>query len=294
MTVLVTGGTGFVGSRVVHALRAHGNEVRALVRRPEQAGSLRPLGVEVAAGDVTEAASLQAAAAGCTHVVHLVSILKGAPADFDRVMIRGTQSLVAAARDAGVERFVLMSALGTDERTKDLVPYYGAKWAMEQEVAGSGLAYTTFRPSFVFGKGGALATFVKQVRYSPVVTVIGDGSQRIQPIWVDDLAEHVARSLELPDAANRTFELGGREVVTWDELYRRIAATLGKRRPLVHVPFGIARTGARLTQWAPGAPLTTDQIAMIAAGDNVVSSPDAADTFKLPLLPLDEQLRRGA
>ena len=294
MTVLVTGATGFVGSRVVHALRAHGNEVRALVRHPDRAGSLRPLGVEIAAGDVTDAASLQAAAAGCTHVVHLVSILKGAPADFDRVMTRGTQSVVAAARDAGVERFVLMSALGTDERTKDLVPYYGAKWAMEQEVLGSGLAFTILRPSFVFGKGGALATFVKQVRYSPVVTVIGDGSQRIQPIWVDDLAEHVARSLELPDAANRTFELGGREVVTWDELYRRIAATLGKRRLFVHVPFGIARGGALLTQWAPGAPLTTDQIAMIAAGDNVVSTPDAAETFQLPLLPLDEQLRRAA
>ena len=294
MTVLVTGGTGFVGSRVVHALRAHGNEVRALVRRPERAGALRTLGVELAAGDVTDAASLEAATAGCTHVVHLVSILTGAPEEFDRVMTRGTQSLVAAARDAGVERLVLMSALGTDERTKSLVPYYGAKWAMEQEVAGSGLAFTILRPSFVFGKGGALATFMKQVRYSPVVTVIGDGSQRIQPIWVDDVAEYFARSLELPDAANRTFELGGRDVVTWDELYRRIAATLGKRRLIVHVPFGVARAGARLTQWAPGAPLTTDQIAMIEAGDNVVSNPDAADTFQLRLLPLDEQLRRVA
>jgi uncharacterized protein YbjT (DUF2867 family) len=293
MTVLVTGGTGFVGSRVVHALRAHGSEVRALVRHPDRAGRLATLGVELFPGDVTDAESLRAAVDGCSQVVHLVAILNGSPADFERVMTRATQDLVAASRDAGVERFVLMSALGTDERTKDLVPYFGAKWAMEREVAGSGLAYTTFRPSFVFGKGGALSTFVKQVRYSPVVTVIGNGKQRIQPIWVDDVAEYFARALEEPGAVDRTFELGGPDVVTWDELYRAIAKTLGKRRRILHVPFPVARTGARLTQWAPGAPLTTDQIAMIEAGDNAATNTDAVDTFQLPLVALEEQLRRA-
>jgi NADH dehydrogenase len=294
MTVLVTGGTGFVGSRIVHALRAHGNEVRALARQPERAGQLVSLGVELVRGDVTDPASLRAALDGCTRVVHLVAILTGAPADFERVMTQGTKSLVAAARDAGVERFVLMSALGTDERTKDLVPYYGAKWAMEREVEASGLPYTTFRPSFVFGKGGALRTFVKQVRYSPVVTVIGNGKQRIQPIWVDDVAEYFARSLEEATAVDRTFELGGPDVVTWDGLYRAIAKTLGKQRRILHVPFAVARAGARVTQWAPGAPLTTDQIAMIEAGDNAVTNTDAVDTFKLPLVALEEQLRRAA
>jgi uncharacterized protein YbjT (DUF2867 family) len=294
VTVLVTGGTGFVGSRVVHALRAHGNDVRALARHPERAGHLTTLGVELVRGDVTDSTSLQAALDGCTHVVHLVAILTGAPTEFERVMTQGTRSLVAAAQQAGVERFVLMSALGTDERTKDLVPYYAAKWAMEREVESSGLAYTTFRPSFVFGKGGALATFVKQVRYSPVVTVIGNGRQRIQPIWVDDVAEYFARALEEPAAANRTFELGGPDVVTWDELYRAIAKTLGKHRRLLHVPFAVALTGARLTEWAPGAPLTTDQVVMIEAGDNAVTNTDAVDTFQLPLVALEEQLRRAA
>jgi uncharacterized protein YbjT (DUF2867 family) len=293
VTVLLTGGTGFVGTRVAYALRAHGMDVRALVRRPERAGSLRTLGVEVAAGDINDTASLHAAVAGCDAVVHLVAILKGAPEEFERVMTRGTESLVAAAKEAGVERFVLMSALGTDEQTKDLIPYFAAKWAMEQEVGRSGLAFTTFRPSFVFGRGGALPTFVRQVRYSPVVTVIGDGAQRIQPIWIDDVAEYFACALERPDTAGRTFDLGGPDVVSWDELYRRIASTLGKRRRLVHVPFALARAGAALTQWLPGAPLTTDQIAMIEAGDNAVSNTDAADTFQLPLVPLAEQLRRA-
>ncbi len=295
MKILVTGGTGFVGPRVVHALRAQGRDVRALVREPRRAGQIAGLGAELVAGDVTDPASLRAALDGCTHVVHLVSIIRGRPQDFDRVMTQGTRSLVAAAKDARLEgRFLLMSALGTTATTKDVVPYFAAKWAMEQEVTGCGLEYAIFRPSFVFGKGGALPTFVKQVRYSPVVTVIGSGQQRIQPIWVDDVAEYFARAIDLPAAANRTFELGGPDVVTWDELYRTIAKVLGKRRRLAHVPSSLARTGATLTQWAPGAPLTADQVAMIEAGDNTVTATDAVDTFQLPLVPLEEQIRRAA
>jgi NADH dehydrogenase len=292
--VLVTGGTGFVGPRIVHALRAEGREVRVLVRHPDHGGPVAGLGVELVTGDVTHPASLNAAIEGCTHVIHLVAILKGRPQDFERVMTQGTRNVIAAAKNAGVERFVLMSALGTTTTTKDLVPYFRAKWAMEQETAGSGLEHTIFRPSFVFGKGGALATFMKQVRYAPVVTVIGSGMQRIQPIWIDDVAAHFARALDTPAAANKTFEIGGPDIVTWDELYRTIAKVLGKRRGLVHVPAGLARGGARLTQWAPGAPLTTDQIAMIEAGDNVVTNTDAVHTFQLPLVPLEDQIRRAA
>jgi len=165
---------------------------------------------------------------------------------------------------------------------------------MERAVAGSGLEYVVFRPSFVFGRGGALPTFMKQVRYSPVVTVIGSGKQRIQPIWVDDVGEYFAHAVDAPAAANRVFEIGGPDVVTWDELYRTIAKVLGKRRRLAHIPSSLARTGAQLTQWAPGAPLTTDQITMIEAGDNVVAGTDAVDTFKFPLVPLEEQIRRSA
>jgi uncharacterized protein YbjT (DUF2867 family) len=292
--ILVTGGTGFIGPRVVHSLRAQGREVRALVRRTERGAQIAGLGAELVSGDVTDPQSIRAAIDGCTHVVHLVSILRGRPADFDRVMTQGTKNLIAAAKDARVERFVQMSALGTSETTQAVVPYFAAKWAMEQELVSSGLEYTIFRPSFVFGRGGALPTFVKQVRYSPVVTVIGSGKQRIQPIWVDDVGEYFAHAVDAPAAANRLFEVGGPDVVTWDELYTTIAKVLGKRRRLVHVPSSFARTGASLTQWAPGAPLTTDQISMIEAGDNVASGSDAVDTFKLTLLPLEEQIRRSA
>ena len=135
---------------------------------------------------------------------------------------------------------------------------------------------------------------MQQVKLSPIVTVIGPGTQRSQPIWVEDVAAYFARAVDDPRAGGKTFELGGPDTVDWNGLYRTIARVLGKRRRLVHVPFGVARTGARLTQWLPGAPLTADQVAMIQGADNVVSNTDAADTFNLPLVPLEEQIRRAA
>jgi len=293
--ILVTGGTGFVGHAIVHELRAQGRDVRALVRDPLRAERLASWHAELATGDVTDPASLAAAMDGCTHVVHLVAIIRGSDADFERVMIRGTQNVIAAAREAGIERFVLMSALGTTETTRELVPYWRAKWRMEQDVAASGLEHVILRPSFVFGKdGGVLPTFVRQVRYSPVVTVLGPGRARLQPIWVGDVAAHFARAVYLADAVNRTFELGGPDIVTWNAFYRRIADVLEKRRLFVNVPFPVARTGARLTQSLPGAPLSADQVTMLEAGDNVVTNDDAARVFDLPLVSLDEQIRRVA
>jgi len=175
------------------------------------------------------------------------------------------------------------------------VPYYAAKLAEEREVIASGLDYTIFRPSFIFGPGGgALATFMRQVKLSPVVTVIGSGRQRSQPIWREDVAAYFARAIGDPRAANRLFELGGPDTVTWDELYLTIARVLGKRRSLLHVPAGLARAGARLTERLPGAPLSSDQVTMIEGPDNVVSNSDAVDTFSLPLVSLEEQIRRSS
>jgi uncharacterized protein YbjT (DUF2867 family) len=293
--ILVTGGTGFVGSRVVHALRAEDRAVRCLVRKPERAGALRAWGCELAQGDVTDPASLRHAAAGCSAVVHLVSIITGPRSAFERVMVQGTRDLVAAAKEAGVHRFVLMSALGVSAESRNLVPYYWAKWEMEQTVQGSGLEHVIFRPSFVFGRdGGVLPTFVRQVRWSPVVPVVGDGERRLQPIWVDDVAAFFARAIGLDAAANRTFELGGPESLTWNELYARIARVLGKRRAQLHLPVSMVRAGAAVAEHLPKAPITRDQLTMLAAADNVCDNTSARETFGIDLTPLDEQLRRAA
>jgi uncharacterized protein YbjT (DUF2867 family) len=188
-----------------------------------------------------------------------------------------------------------MSALGVTEATRDLVPYYHAKWEMELAVRESGLEHVIFRPSFVFGSdGGVLQRFTRIARWSPVTPIVGSGRQQLQPIWVDDVAAYVAASVDKPEAANRTFEIGGPDVVTWNEFWQRLKRSRGIRRPSVHVPPGLLRPQAVLLERLPNPPLTRDQLTMLEAGDNVVSDAAAVETFKLPLVPLDEQLRRAA
>jgi NADH dehydrogenase len=279
---------------VVHALRARDTPVRALVRNPAHATRLGAWGAELAAGDVTDPASLLAACEGVDTVVHLVAIIRGRPADFEHVMAGGTRNVVAAAREAGARRFVLASALGLDERSKDAVPYFAAKWEMERAVRESGLEYVIFRPSFVFGRdGGVLPTFIRLARFAPVTPIIGRGSQRLQPIWVEDLAQYYAHAVSRQAPTNRTFELGGPDAVSWNEFWERLKRVLGVRRPSLHVPFSLMRAQATVTERLPGAPVTRDQLTMLELGDNVVTDPSAVETFELPLVPLDEQLRRA-
>jgi uncharacterized protein YbjT (DUF2867 family) len=294
--VLVTGATGFVGPKVANAIVDAGHEVRVLERKP---GSWSKAGIrcqEAAQGDMTDPQSLRQAVEGRDVVVHLVAIRQGRPEQFERIMVDGNRSLIAAAKEAGVKRFVLMSALGTTEKTKDLVPYYGAKWQQERDLEGSGLEYVTLRPSFIFGRdGGILPTFRRLAKLAPVTPIIGSGSQRIQPIWIDDLAAYYAAAVDKPEVANRTFELGGPDVVSWNEFWERLKQTLRVRRPSVHVPVGFMRLNALVTERLPGnIPLTRDLLKMLEAGDNVVTDAAAVETFELPLVPLDEQLRRAA
>ena len=262
MKVVVTGGTGFVGPHVVRALAASGHDLKLLVR---DATRSRELPGQPVVGEMTNAVSLHTAVEGADAVVHLVAIRQGRDDEFKRVMEQGTRDLVEAAKQSGVKRFILMSALGTSEKTKNLVPYYHAKWEMEQTVKGSGLDHVIFRPSFVFGsEGGILPTFRKLAKLTPVTPI-------------------------------RTFELGGPDAVTWNELWRRLRAALGiRRRPTMHVPVRLMRANAILTERLPGnIPLTRDLLTMLEHGDNVVSNDDAVQVFQMPLVPLDEQLRRA-
>jgi uncharacterized protein YbjT (DUF2867 family) len=295
--ILVTGATGFVGPKVVHALREQGRQVRCLVRKQtgSAAETLAAWGCELVQGDVTDAGSLMRAVQGSEAVVHLVSIRQGSEEQFRQVMQQATRDLVAVATPAGVRRLVLMSALGTSEETKDLVPYYRAKWEMEQTVAASGLEYVIFRPSFVFGSdGGILPTFTRLARLAPVTPIVGSGKQRIQPIWVDDVAAFFAAGVDLPEANGQVFELGGPDAVSWNEFWAQLKQTLGQRRPSVHIPMSLMRANAFLTERLPGnIPLTQDLLTMLEHGDNTISSDNAAQTFRLSLVPLAEQLRRA-
>ena len=296
MRVFVTGATGFVGPAVANAIVDAGHEVRVLERNPG-AWSEASIRCQAAVqGDVTDSEAMRRAVRDIDVVVHLVAIRQGKPEQFERVMVGGTRNLLAAAREAGVRRFVLMSALGFDEETKDLVPYYNAKWTEEQDTKTSGLEHVIFRPSFIFGdEGGILPTFKKLAKLAPITGIIGSGEQRIQPIWVDDIGAYFAQAIDKPDAANRTFEVGGPDVVSWNEFWQRLRAQLGiRRRPTMHLPTGLMKVPALVTERLPGnIPLTRDLLKMLEGGDNVVSNDDAVRTFGLPLVPLDEQLRRA-
>ncbi|MGH3031802.1 MAG: SDR family oxidoreductase [Gaiellaceae bacterium] len=292
--ILVVGGTGFIGPKVVHALRAEVRPVRVVARRPEKHEQLRAWGCEVVQGDVTDPESLRRAAEGCEAVYHLVGLPPFAdPRATERVMTQGTRDLVAAAKEANVGRFVLMSALGTTEETLDVAPYYRAKWEMEQDVKRSGLEHVIFRPSFVFGKdGGLLAQQLMLARWSPVTPVLS--RHRMQPIWVEDVAAFFAKALSTPAATNRTFELSGPDVLTWAELHERIRRILGKRRLAFQVPPGLLKAGASVGRLLPplrGAPAAVD---MLDFGDNVGDVAPAVETFGIEPIGIDEQIRRAA
>lgn len=293
--ILVTGGTGFVGRHVARTLREEDRGVRCLVRdagsRP--AGTLAAWGCEIATGDMTDRESVARAVEGCEAVVHLVAIRTGRREQFERIMVEGTRGLVAAAKEAGVRRFLLMSALGTDERTMGLTPYFWAKWTQERDVAGGGFAHTVFRPSFIFGReGGVLPIFARQVRWSPVVPVLFP-ERRLQPIWVEDVAAVFAKALETPASESRTFELGGPDTVAWSELYERIAAHLGKRRLFASMPPGVVRAGASVVGGLPRAPITPDDVKALEHTDQTCDIAPAVETFGIRPISLDEQLRRA-
>lgn len=293
--ILVTGATGFVGRHVVRAL-APTTRVRALVRDARGAQFLAGIECELVKGDVRDLASLRAAARGCSTVVHLVAILTGKPADFERVIAAGTRNVVEAAHEAGVRRIVHMSALGTGPATRTSVPYFHARYDAEAAVAGGRVPHVTLRPSFVFGAdGGALPRLLRIARLAPITPVIGPGTQRIQPIWIDDVVRAVELAVPLDGPAGQTIELGGPDVVDWNELWARMKLALGAQRPAVHLPVWLMRPQAALLELLPNPPLTRDQLRMLQLGDNVVS--DGGDSMAElglgDLLPLDAQLERA-
>ena len=289
--ILVAGGTGFVGTHVVHALRAAELPVRVLARRPEKQDQLRAWGCEVVQGDLTDPESLRRAVDGCDTVVHLVAILLGSREAFERIMVQGTRDLVEAAKGGGVKRLVLMSALGTEEG-REVTPYYHSKWEEEQAVKYSGLEHVIFRPSFVFGSdGGILPQQIRIVRYSPVTPILG--RHRMQPIWVDDVAAFFTAAVSAGEAANRTFDLGGPDRLTWAGLHELIRKTLGKKRLAFTMPPGLLKAGATVGQILPPLNGARSAVDMLDLGDNVCDPQPAIEAFGVRPIGVEEQVRRA-
>jgi len=267
MLVALTGGTGFVGRHVAATLVARGHNVRVLARDPARARLLSDQNVDVVAGGLADRAPLDRLARGADVLIHLVGIIveQGAQT-FTAVHVGGTQALLSAAREAGVRRFVHMSAVGARD-DPGATRYHRTKQQAEQLVRDSGLSHAIFRPSIINGPESVPIRLLARLhRWSPVVPVFGDGRFPTQPVWVDDVALAFALAAERPDTVG-VFELGGPQVLTYEEFLLTIGRATGHSRPLVHVPLGLVRAAAGIFDvLGSAAPVTSDQVQMLVEG----------------------------
>lgn len=290
--ILVTGATGFVGSHLVKRLRQEGLKVRAVTRTPAKARSLVELGAEVVPGDIADLASLETAAKGCDKIVHLVGIIQeGRGFTFRSVHVEGTGHILDAAKKAGIRHVVHQSALGTRENAKS--EYHRTKWEAEQLVRSSGIPFTILRPSLIYGPGDLFTIrLAEMIRLAPVLPVIGAGRSKIQPIFIDDVVSSIVKILAGGQHMGKTYEIGGPEELTYEEVTKAIAEALGVKRPVVHLPLFFMRTMAKVAETVlPKPPVTTDQLIMLQE-DNVCSLRDIREVFKIEPLPLSEGLKK--
>ena len=272
--VTVFGGSGFLGRHLVRRLARQGCIVRVAVRRPSQAGFLKPLGdvgqITPIRAPIREEVAVEAAVEGADAVVNLVGILyeRGAQA-FAAVHARGAQTVARAAAAAGVGRLVQVSAIGADRHAA--AEYARSKAGGEAAVKTAFPSATILRPSIVFGpEDDFFNRFAVIARLSPALPLIGGGHTRFQPVYVGDVADAIAACLADPATEGRTYELGGPRAYTFKELMELMLREIRRRRLLVPLPFALANLQAAVLERLPVPPLTRDQVKLLRH-DNVVS-----------------------
>ena len=289
--VTLFGGSGFIGSQAVRALARRGWRIRVAVRNPVLAIEIQPLGdpgqIQFMRCDITNPADVAQAVRGADAVVNLVGVLHdaGGKRGFDAVHTEAAKTIAEAAKAAGVERLVQISAIGADAASPSA--YGRTKAQAEAAVRDVYPDAVILRPSLVFGAGdGFLNRFAAMATMAPALPLIGGGETRFQPVYVGDVAEAIARGVTRADAAGRTYELGGPSLYTFREVLELVRRETGRDRMLVSVPFIVAKPLGSLLQLSRFVgltpPLTRDQVLMLEK-DNVV----AADAFGLSDLGID-------
>lgn len=271
--VVVFGGSGFIGRHVVRSLAMRGYRIRAACRRPDLAGHLQPLGnvgqIQPVQANLRMRWSIERAVEGADHVVNLVGILhESGRQRFTTVHQLGAQAVAEAARAAGAG-FTHISALGADPRSESA--YARTKALGEKAVFAAIPDAVVLRPSVVFGPEDAFFNrFAAMARFSPALPLIGGGRTRFQPVYVADIAEAVARSVDGAVQGGKVYELGGPNVLTFKECMQELLAVTERKRLLVPLPWWAASLMAAFLGLLPKPLLTKDQVTQLRV-DNVVS-----------------------
>lgn len=282
--ITIIGGSGFVGRHIVRALARRGYRIRVACRRPDLAGHVQPLGnlgqVMPVQANVRYPASVQAACEGAFAVINLTGVLtSGGAQTFDAIHAFGAEASAKAAKAARARVFIQMSALSAGENSGS--DYARSKAEGEKRARANFPGAIVLRPSIIFGPEDRFFNrFASLSRFTPVLPLIGGGQTKFAPVFVGDVAEAVARLVDKGEADGRTYELGGPEELSFKQLMEFILETIGRRRLLAPVPWGIARAQAVATEalcavpkmilGVPNPPLTADQVELLKT-DNVVS-----------------------
>jgi NADH dehydrogenase len=274
--IVVTGASGYVGSHTVKRLVEIGKPVRALVRSrqwAEKEGRLTGLPIEWVEADVTRPETLGPALSDATAIIHTVAIaIENSDRKYETINYQGTVNVVEAAKAAKVRRFINLSQLGADAE----LPYrfLASKGKAQDYVAASGLDWTAFRPSVIWGPEDEFAnTFARLVPLSPIIyPIVGDEHAKFQPVWVEDVVTCMVNALDEPSAVGKEYELGGPEVLTLGEIERRALAAVGARRLMVHFPMPLLRLAVTLMETLLPAPPVTRSLLELLAISNVTTA----------------------
>src|SRR5690606_396241 len=266
--VTVFGGSGFIGRNVVQALARRGYRVRVACRRPDLALHVVPLGnvgqVVPIQANVRVPWSVERAVKGADHVVNLVGIgYESGRQRFAAVHDEGARAVAEAARSEGAG-LTQISALGADPESGSV--YARTKAAGERAALETVKNAVVFRPSAVFGpEEGFFRRFALMARFSPFLPLSGGGHTRFQPVYVGDVAEAIARSVDGQLQGGRIYELGGPEVLTFRQCMEKMLAIVERRRWLVPIPWWAARLLGSVLGLLPRPMLTRDQVVQLAS-----------------------------
>ncbi len=292
--ILVTGGTGFVGRNIVRLLVERGQRVRCLVRETSPREVLHGLDVEFCTGDILAPNTLEEAFKDIDTVIHLVGIIKETgDATFERVHAEGTRNVLEAAKNSQIKKYVHMSALGT--RPDGVSRYHKTKWQAEEAVRNSGLEYVIIRPPIICGADdefvNMFAKMIKQTFITRIVPVIGKGESRMQPIYVGDVAHCFVEAAINDGISNKTYEIGGPDAITFNEILDTIMRVMQKKRIKIHLPMAMFKPLAFLMEKTmSNPPLNRDQLIMLRE-DNVCDIEEMKRDFNIQPMRFEDTIR---